>query len=105
MRESTHQGDYSWIRIEIKQLPRELCSHPCIACFCEDLNCAAQCNLQVWGLELAMSKVRRKFKTPLDIVRLFLRIAPALKLNRYTEQIFTGGGHGTTPLKQVNIPK
>jgi hypothetical protein len=100
MRESTHQGDYFWIRIEVKQLPRELRSRPRIACFREDLNCAAQCNLQMWGLEFAVGKVRREFKTPLNIVRVFLRTAPALKLNRYTEQIFTSGGHGTTPLKQ-----
>jgi hypothetical protein len=105
IRESPHHGDYFWIGIKVKQLARELGGRPCIASFREDLNGAAQRDLQMWGLELAMGEVRCKFKTPSDVVWRFLRNAAALKLNRYTEQILTSGGHSATPLRQVNMPK
>jgi len=46
-----------------------------------------------------MVEVRCKFKTPSDFVWRFLRNAAALELNRYTEQVFTSGDHGATPLQ------
>jgi len=41
----------------------------------------AKCQLKVSRLHLAMSKVMRQLETPLDIVRIFLFDASALKLN------------------------
>jgi hypothetical protein len=51
------------------------------------------------GLELAMSEVRRKLKTPFNVVWLFLCNSTALKLNRHTQQVLASGGHGVTPLQ------
>jgi hypothetical protein len=39
----------------------------------------------MWGLKLAMRKIRRELKTSPNVIWLFLRNTAALQLNRYTE--------------------
>jgi Na+-transporting NADH:ubiquinone oxidoreductase subunit NqrF len=52
----------------------------------------------MWWLQCAMGEVCGEFKTSLNIIRVVLCDTSSFKLNGDTEQIFTRGGDGVSPL-------
>lgn len=69
--------------------------------FCERTNGTAQRNLQMRGLQLRVRKVCSELEIPADVIRIFLKHAPALEFDGHTKQVFAARGNEGAPLGSI----
>lgn len=80
-------GDDLGIRVQIKKTARKFGSCCVVICLCKYPNGAAESYLHVRRLQLTMREVGCKLQATANVVRIFLRYAATLQLDRDTEQI------------------
>jgi len=97
----TNLGSNFGIRVQLQKTSSEPGSRCMIIRFCEDVDGATESDLHMWRLQCTMGEVCGKFKTPLNVVRVFLRNTSSFKFNRDTEEIFARRSDSVSPLTTI----
>jgi hypothetical protein len=89
------------IRVQLQKTSGEPGSRCMVVCFREDVDSATEGDLHMRRLQCAMSEVCGKFKTPLNVIRVFLRNTSSFEFNRDTEEIFARRSDSVSPLSTI----
>ena len=86
------------IRVQLHQSPGYFGSSGMVVGFCEDVHRATKSNLQMVGLQLAVSEIDSELQVSALVVGVFLDYSPTLEFNHNSKKIFFRRCHQVPPL-------